>query len=554
MKIVAIIQARLGSSRLPRKVLLDIGGEPMLARVVNRVRRASRVDQILVATTSDPGDLPIVQFCERMGVACYPGDAYDVLDRYYQAARQAGADVIVRVTADCPMIDPAEIDRVITAFLDAKVDFAANRLPPPFKRTTPIGMDTEVCTFAALERAWKEADQPYQREHVMPYLYDKKDRFKVLLVDREPDLGHLRFTVDTPADYQLANEIFAAFGNRDDFTLEELLAENEKHPQWQQEVAQVRHKNLFETDARAPEQIQNENGSGKKPVCPLCRQKQANLLKTVDSFGFETPYYLCGSCGFVFQDSRESKAADPDFYQQTYRRIYQQSVEPTKKDLYQQTRRAQNQADWLRASGYTRFNRVLDIGASSGILLDHFRKEFLAEVLGVEPGDAYRAAAQARGIPMRASLEELNLQPSQRFDLVCMMHVLEHLEDPIAVLRKIRQDLLSEDGLLMIEVPNFYCHGSFELAHLSCFTAHTLHQTLRQAGFEAIANRSHGMPRSEILPLYLGVIAKAVEREPEPAVIPETGVARKRAIGMFKRKALTRLNPKRAWLPLEGEL
>ncbi len=119
--------------------------------------------------------------------------------------------MIVRVTADCPMIDPDEIDRVIQRFFDSGADFAANRLPPPYKRTSPIGMDTEVCSFAALERAWREADQAYQREHVMPYLYDQEGRFKVAVVDRQPDLGgHLRFTVDTPADLQQANEIYAA--------------------------------------------------------------------------------------------------------------------------------------------------------------------------------------------------------------------------------------------------------------------------------------------------------------------------------------------------------
>lgn len=151
MKTVAIIQARLSSSRLPGKVLLPVGDEPMLARVISRVRQAELVDEIVVATTSDIADEPILQYCQEKRIACFRGELYDVLDRYYQAALFAEADVIVRITADCPMIAPQEIDRVVQAFQDSGADFAANRLPPPFKRTTPIGMDCEVCSFQALQ-------------------------------------------------------------------------------------------------------------------------------------------------------------------------------------------------------------------------------------------------------------------------------------------------------------------------------------------------------------------------------------------------------------------
>jgi hypothetical protein len=134
------------------------------------------------------------------------------------------------------------------------------------------------------------------------------------------------------------------------------------------------------------------------------------------------------------------------------------------------------------------------------------------------------------------------------------MHVLEHLEDPIAALRQIREGLLAEDGLLLVEVPNYYCHDSYELAHLSCFTQHSLIQTLTQAGFELIAQRQHGKPRSKILDLYLTVLAKAASNAEAWEVVPESNVPLKRKIGMTKRKILSRLNPKEAWLPLEGEL
>ena len=570
MKKVAIIQARLSSSRLPGKVLLPVGDAPMLARVINRVRRAQHVDEILVATTSDPADEPIMQFCVEQGVACFCGDPYDVLDRYYQAARSARADVIVRITADCPMITPEEIDRVVQAFLESGADFAANRLPPPFVRTTPIGMDCEVCSFETLERAWREADQPYQREHVMPYLYDLPGRFKVQVVDIQPSLGHLRFTVDTPEDLQLANQVYAAFNGREDFSLQDLLAENERHPEWQEQVAQVHHKSLFEVDSRAvlkkepdaKEQLepQNQNDAEKpmrnevtQPACPLCGSLKFSGFEQVESFGFPVKYLLCQDCGFVFQDVRTSQAADPEFYQQTYRQIYQESPEPTAKDLYQQTERAKNQVAWLRGLGYHNFATILDIGASSGLLLETFAEEFGAKVTGVEPGDAYRALAEGKCIRMYSSIDALVAAKPERFELVTLMHVLEHLEQPVRVLEQLKEELLSEDGLLLVEVPNFYAHDSYELAHLSCFTQHTLQELLRQAGFEAVASRQHGMPRSEILPLYLTVLAKPTSTSSQAQTKPEKFVRLKRNLGMLKRKVLTRLDPKRAWLPVEGK-
>ncbi|MGB9521614.1 MAG: cytidylyltransferase domain-containing protein, partial [Anaerolineales bacterium] len=177
-KVIAIVQARMSSSRLPGKVLLDIGGKPMLARVIDRSRRAKWVDEVIVATTTEEEDTPIAVFCQQYDVPYYRGSQFDVLDRYYQTAKQFHADVIVRITADCPLIDPQLMDEVIEDLFFWKRDqskplsqgekvlenpfwdFAANRLPPPWKRTYPIGLDTEVVTFAALERAWREAQQP----------------------------------------------------------------------------------------------------------------------------------------------------------------------------------------------------------------------------------------------------------------------------------------------------------------------------------------------------------------------------------------------------------
>ena len=248
--IIAIIQARMGSSRLPGKVLRDIGGKPMLYRVVVRARRAQTIGQVVVATTWDVDDDPVAVYCRAQGFPLYRGDPLDVLDRYYRAAQLFDAQTIVRLTGDCPLIDPREIDRTVQAFWEAGVDFAANRLPPPWERTTPIGMDTEVVTFSVLEQAWQEADQKHQREHVMPYFYEEQGRFKVLLVDHDPDLGHLRLTVDTPEDLTLVRKISEYFGNADSFSLNEIVKLLNRHPDWQAINAGVSHKGYLDVDQR----------------------------------------------------------------------------------------------------------------------------------------------------------------------------------------------------------------------------------------------------------------------------------------------------------------
>lgn len=247
-RVVAIIQARMNSSRLPGKVLKEISGTPMLLHVINRARRASSVDELMVATTQDESDDAIESICNQYGIPVYRGSQYDVLDRYYQAALQANAEVIIRITADCPLIDPEEIDRTVDAFFNSGVDFAANRLP--WGRNVPIGFDTEVCTFMVLERAWKEAKLPYEREHVMPYVYDTPDRFKVLLVNRDPDYGHYRWTVDTPEDLLFIRKIFAAFNGRDDMTYQEILNLIHTHPEYQGINANVNHKTYKDVDER----------------------------------------------------------------------------------------------------------------------------------------------------------------------------------------------------------------------------------------------------------------------------------------------------------------
>lgn len=229
---------------------MDIAGQPMLLRVVERAFRASAVDSVMVATTTDPSDYPIEILCREREIPCYRGSMFDVLDRFYGAAREAKADFIVRITADCPVIDPRVIDLVVEQFHASGADFACNRLPPPWHRTWPIGLDTEVCSFSGLERAWKEAVLPYEREHVMPFFYDQEGRFKVVVVEHDPDYGAQRWTVDTAEDLDLLREIFNRFGGGSEFTWEDVLHLMEREPQLAQINAGIRHKVGTEVDSR----------------------------------------------------------------------------------------------------------------------------------------------------------------------------------------------------------------------------------------------------------------------------------------------------------------
>ncbi len=280
-RVVALIQGRMSSSRLPGKILADIAGKPMLRRVYDRTIRARTLHDVLIATTTDASDDPVADYCQTHGIPFSRGSLYDVLDRYYQAARENMASLVVRITADCPLLDPALIDDVVTVLLHHRdggpLDFATNRLPPPWRRTYPIGLDVEACTFAALERAWHEAREPHQREHVMPYLYEgvrlepvlqgqpshctpftfnmeqglSEHGFRVALLHHPTDYGTYRWTVDTPEDLTFARQAYARFGGRDDFSWKDMLDLVHRQPELQALNATVRHKTLKEVDERA---------------------------------------------------------------------------------------------------------------------------------------------------------------------------------------------------------------------------------------------------------------------------------------------------------------
>lgn len=229
MKIVAIIQARVGSTRLPGKVLEDIAGQPMLAHVVDRTRRAKTLDETGVATTTQPDDNAIVRVCQNQGWPYFRGSEEDVLDRYYQAALAFEADVIVRITSDCPLIEPEIIDKVVDEFLRyyPAVDYASNTLI----RTFPQGLDVEAIGFSALKKAWQGDDNPVWREHVTPYIWHHPDKFKVRKVANDIDYSYMRWTVDTPEDLTFVRQIYDYFKN-DAFGWREVLHLLEMHPEW----------------------------------------------------------------------------------------------------------------------------------------------------------------------------------------------------------------------------------------------------------------------------------------------------------------------------------
>ena len=203
-KIVAIIQARVGSTRLPRKVLERIEGRPMLWHVVERVKKAKLVDEVVIATTDREEDSAVEKIAKDCGVGFFRGSEEDVLDRYYGAAEKFGADIVVRITADCPMIDPEIIDQAIRFFLDGDYDYVSNTFPP----TYPDGLDVEVFSSNALRMAWAEARKASEREHVTPYIRNHPEIFKLGNLKLEVDLSHMRWTVDRPEDLKFVREIY----------------------------------------------------------------------------------------------------------------------------------------------------------------------------------------------------------------------------------------------------------------------------------------------------------------------------------------------------------
>jgi len=225
MKVVAIIQARMGSTRLPGKILAEIEGHPMLWQVARRVQAAKTVEKIVVATTTERSDDIVEAFCREHGLNCFRGSEKDVLDRYYRAAREYNAHAVVRITSDCPLIDPEIVDRTVRSFLQERPDYASNSLACGY----PRGLDTEVMSLSVLETAWREATADYQRAHVTPFFYENPERFKILPITAEEEYSALRWTVDRPEDLEFIRAIYSRFRNGD-FRFKEILRLLDREP------------------------------------------------------------------------------------------------------------------------------------------------------------------------------------------------------------------------------------------------------------------------------------------------------------------------------------
>jgi len=230
MSVIAIIQARMGSTRLPGKILKEVNGNPLLFYQLERLKGSKLIDEIVIATTTKEQDNEIVTFCEQYGVSYYRGSETDVLSRYFNAAVKFNADTIVRLTSDCPIIDVEVVDKTIQYFLELDhCDYVSNTL----ERTYPRGLDTEVFTYIALEKAYKEAFLDRDREHVTPYIYTNQDLFEVGFLKNKIDYSNYRLTVDTEEDFELIKLIInALFKRNPNFTLIDIVTLMENNPQW----------------------------------------------------------------------------------------------------------------------------------------------------------------------------------------------------------------------------------------------------------------------------------------------------------------------------------
>lgn len=242
MRSVVIVQARTGSSRLPGKVLLEVAGKSLLEIEIGRLQRALLPDALCVATTDKPGDSAIEELCRKLGIPCYRGSEDDVLGRYYEAAKYMRADEIVRVTADCPLIDPDVLDLIVEKRRNTGADYASNTL----KRTFPRGLDVECFTYAALASAYSEAKLPWEREHATPFIHSRPERFVLANLEDDRDESDHRWTVDTPEDFQLLSLVLDRFSHDlSGFRYRDVLALLNENPDWRKINAHIEQKTLL---------------------------------------------------------------------------------------------------------------------------------------------------------------------------------------------------------------------------------------------------------------------------------------------------------------------
>ena len=228
--IVAAVQVRMGSTRLPQKALSDVLGQPMLCHIVNRVRSAKRVNRVVIATSHEPGDEPIRDLAEKLNIPCFAGSESDLLDRLHQTASHFEARALVRITGDCPLVDPQIVDDLLAKYLTQadRIDYACNVLPP----TYPDGLDVEIYPVTTLERLCAEITDPFWREWFPSYLWERRDEFRILNLAYPINLSALRWTVDYQEDLRFMREVFRRLqGEAEPFGMEKVLELLEAQPE-----------------------------------------------------------------------------------------------------------------------------------------------------------------------------------------------------------------------------------------------------------------------------------------------------------------------------------
>lgn len=230
MKVVAIIQARMGSTRLPGKILKTVLGKPLLSYQLERLNECCTLNEIIIATTTKQADDVIAAFCEKSNVPVYRGSEEDVLARYYEAAKKYEADVIVRITSDCPIIDPEIVDKVVKCYLNDPIyDYVSNTM----ERCYPRGMDTSLVPFKTLEKVYLQSTDPLDREHVTRYIYQRPEQYKLLSVKEDNDYSDYRWTVDTIEDYEVVRKIIETlYPMNPHFTMYDALELLKNYPEW----------------------------------------------------------------------------------------------------------------------------------------------------------------------------------------------------------------------------------------------------------------------------------------------------------------------------------
>jgi SAM-dependent methyltransferase len=284
--------------------------------------------------------------------------------------------------------------------------------------------------------------------------------------------------------------------------------------------------------------------------CPLCDGERHRSFESVMDGERELVYQMCATCGMVFQSPRMTMEELDDFYQSEYRVLVQGQEGPSEKDRRVQAGRARHLVAFCKPH-VSEVNLHLDIGSSAGSLMKAVKDAYGCASVGVEPGDAYREFSRHRSLQTVASLGELGAERRASFDLISMSHMLEHIPDPVQYLEMLRGDWLTPDGYILVEVPNLFGHQSYELAHLLAFSPPSLKQTLQVAGFEVIALKAHGNPRSQWIPLYITALARVDGGGQAQKNVRwrSSSVRLQRRLGMLWHRGVTRFLPGFAWLP-----